>query len=92
MVNTVSTLGFSAASTDALANDAPGKDASPIQSSGMTKRAKTFPLSPLPFSPAGARRALGAEVTMVLSDEGPPAEGDEVFPPEDATVVWIESA
>jgi hypothetical protein len=28
---------------------------------------------------------------MVLSDEGPLAEGEEVVPPEDATVVWIES-
>jgi len=42
-----------ALATDALATRAPGRAASEIQSSGRTNRAKTFPLSPLPFSPEG---------------------------------------
>jgi len=78
MVNTVSVLGPEADWSEALATEAPGSEASAIQSSGMTKRAKTFPLRPVPFSPDGAKRSLVAGVGTLLSAAA--------APPEDATV------
>jgi hypothetical protein len=53
MVKTVSTPGLVPPWTEALAIWAPGSADREIQSSGMTKRAKTLPLSPEPFSPDG---------------------------------------
>jgi hypothetical protein len=47
MVNTVSAEAVGA-ETDALATEAPGTAAIDIQSSGMTNRAKTLPLNPVP--------------------------------------------
>jgi len=82
MVNTVSAPGL-AVETEALATEAPGMDARAIQSSGMTKRAKTFPLRPLPFSPAGEKRIFAAVETL-LSEAA--AAADDAAPPEDATV------
>jgi hypothetical protein len=87
-VNTVSELGFSVASTEELAIEAPGKDAIAIQSSGMTKRAKTFPLRPLPLSPEEDMGDLVAGTERVLSEVE--------APPEDATVItestWFATA
>jgi hypothetical protein len=83
MVNTVSTLGLGFDWVEALATEAPGSEASAIQSSGMTKRAKTFPLKPLPFSPAGVKATLATGAGTVLSEEA--------VPPDDATEVAIES-
>jgi hypothetical protein len=74
MVNTVSALGLEVDWSEALATEAPGSDASPIQSSGMTKRAKTFPLRPAPFSPDGAKRSLEAGVGALLSEDAAPPE------------------
>src|ERR1041385_4235354 len=59
MVNTVSAEAVGAAGTVAPASDArpteAGTVASDIQSSGITKRAKTFPLRPVPRSPEADR-------------------------------------
>jgi hypothetical protein len=88
MVKTVSDVGFVVASTAALATEAPGSEASAIQSSGMTKRAKTFPLSPLPLSSDGDTTDLAAGTGALLSIE---ATTDEAAPPEEATVVGRES-
>jgi hypothetical protein len=84
MVNTVSALGLAVDWTEALATEAPGMDARAIQSSGMTKRAKTFPLRPLPFSPAGEKRIFAAAVETLLSEDA--AAADDAAAPEDATV------
>jgi hypothetical protein len=54
----------------------------------MTKRAKTFPLRPLPFSPDGDRKDLVLGAGTLLSVE---ATTVEATPPEDATVVASES-
>jgi hypothetical protein len=54
----------------------------------MTKRAKTFPLRPLPFSPDGERKDLALGAGTLLSVE---AATFEATPPEDATVVGSES-
>src|SRR2546423_1253183 len=64
---------------EALETAAPaGSEAREIQSSGRTKRAKTFPLSPLPFSPEGAKKVLFVGADSELS-----ATSD----PEDAAVL-----
>src|SRR5438477_5813167 len=64
--------------TDAADTDAAGSEASPIQSSGMTNRAKTLPLSPLPPTVflAGANSPLSAAAD----------------PPDAGVVAGIESA
>jgi hypothetical protein len=67
-----------------VATEAPGTEASPIQSSGITKRAKTLPLKPLPFSPAVVKVTLAAGAETVLSEDA--------VPPDDATEAEIESA
>jgi hypothetical protein len=78
MVNTVSELGETLDWTEAVASEAPGIEAIDIQSSGITKRAKTLPLKPLPFSAADDDMDLAAGAEALLS---------EVFgPPDDATV------
>src|SRR5438105_15702153 len=59
---------------DAVEAEAPGKEARPIQSSGMTNRAKTLPLSPLPFSPEVPRSGFFAGVNSPLSAAGEPPE------------------
>jgi hypothetical protein len=84
MVKTVSTLGLGFDWTEALATEAPGNEASAIQSSGMTKRAKTLPLKPVPFSPAGVKVTLAAGAGTVLSEDA--------VPPHDAIEAEIESA
>jgi hypothetical protein len=86
MVNTVSTLGVGFVWTEALATEAPGSEASAIQSWGMTKRANTLPLKPLPFSPAGVKVVLAAGARTVLT-----VLSEEALPPDDATEVAIES-
>jgi hypothetical protein len=50
----------------------------------MTKRAKTLPLKPVPFSPAGAKLTLAAGAGTVLSKDA--------VPPDDAIEAEIESA
>jgi hypothetical protein len=78
MVKTVSELGEAVDWTEAVASEAPGIEAIDIQSSGITKRAKTLPLRPLPFSPDDEAMDLAAGAEALLS---------EVFGPlEDATV------
>src|ERR1051325_6807220 len=52
MVKTVSAEAVGAW-TDALATEVPGREAIDIHSSGITKRAKTLPLKPVPRSLAG---------------------------------------
>jgi len=84
MVNTVSTPGLGFDWTDALATEAPGNEASAIQSSGMTNRAKTLPLKPVPFSPAGVKVTLAAGAVTALSADA--------VPPDDAIEAEIESA
>jgi len=50
----------------------------------MTKRAKTLPLKPVPFSPAGVKVTLAAGAVTALSAD--------TVPPEDAIEAEIESA
>src|SRR6266571_668816 len=75
MVKTVSDPLTGAPWIDAVEAEAPGKEASPIQSSGITNRAKTLPLRPLPFSPDGPRSGFFAGVDSPLSATAePPTE------------------
>jgi hypothetical protein len=83
MVNTVSELGEGLDWTEAVASEAPGIDAIDIQSSGITKRAKTLPLKPLPFSPDDEAVDLPAGAETLLS---------EVLGPLDDATVGSESA
>jgi len=68
MVKTVSTPGVAAPWMLALATCAPGREARDIQSWGRTKRAKTFPLRPLPLSPEGDSRGFpkGGPLSMAI--------------------------
>src|ERR1700720_1364584 len=58
----------------ALATWAPGRAARDIQSWGRTKRAKTLPLSPLPFSPEGDIRGFSTEPLSSVSASDPTAD------------------
>jgi hypothetical protein len=60
--------------TDALATWGPGRAASDIQSSGRTKRANTFPLSPLPFSPEGDIKGFWTTAVSSVSEPEPIAD------------------
>jgi hypothetical protein len=77
MVKTVSELGEALDWTEAVASEAPGIEAIDIQSSGITKRANTLPLKPLPFSAADDAMDLAA---------GAEALSEVLGPPDDATV------
>jgi hypothetical protein len=66
-----------------VASEAPGIEAIDIQSSGITKRAKTLPLKPLPFSPDDEAMALAAGAEALLS---------AVLGPLDDATVGSESA
>jgi hypothetical protein len=81
-VNTVSEPGLALDWTEALASDAPGIEAIDIQSSGITKRAKTLPLKPLPFSPDAETAGLAAGLDKL----------SEVLGPLDDATVGSESA
>jgi hypothetical protein len=78
MVKTVSELGEVVDWMEAVAREAPGIEAIDIQSSGITKRAKTLPLKPLPFSPDDEAMDLAAGGETLLSEV--------LGPPDDATV------
>jgi hypothetical protein len=78
MVKTVSEPGEAVDWTEAVASEAPGTEAIDIQSSGITKRAKTLPLKPLPFSADDEAMDLAAGAETLLSEV--------LGPPDDATV------